>query len=69
MPSQKPAHRLRNDKERHEAIKTLAEKRGFDSVSDYLNHLVDEDAKASNFELPPSTDHRIEPKLDDEQNA
>lgn len=58
MPSTKRAHRLRNDDKRHYAIDTLAKKRGFEHVSDYLNALVDADAEKIGFELPPKTDYR-----------
>lgn len=58
MPSPKPTHRIHANPERHKAIAELAKLRGFKYVTDYLNALIDADAKEVNFEMPLETDDR-----------
>ena len=57
MPSNKKRHYVRNDDARHEAIIQLAELAGFKSVGQYLQSLIDVDAKRHGFEMPNNTTH------------
>jgi hypothetical protein len=52
-------------REQHEQVKALAKAQGFRYVSDYLRHLLEQDAKAHGVVMPLKV-RRVRPRGDDQ---